>query len=79
MFSFISMNWRGRPLINLETVVNLIANTTTETGLKIQAELDQNTYQTGIKVSDKEFHTINLKKAHFHGEWNYSILPRKQE
>ena len=79
MFSFISMNWRGRPLINLETVVNLIANTTTETGLRIQAELDQNTYQKGIKVSAKEFKTINLKKANFHGEWNYLILPRKQE
>ena len=79
MFSFISMNWRGRPLVNVETVVNLIANTATATGLKIQAELDQNTYQKGIKVSDKEFNTINLKKAHFHGEWNYSILPRKPE
>jgi hypothetical protein len=79
LFSFISMNWRGRPLINVETVVNLIANTTTETGLRIQAELDQNNYQKGIKVSDKEFKTINLKEANFHGKWNYSILSRKEE
>ena len=57
-----SMNWRGRPLINLETVVNLIANTTTATGLKIQAELDQNTYQKGIKVSDNEFKKLSCKK-----------------
>ena len=79
MFSFISMNWRGRPLINVETVVNLIANTTTETGLRIQAELDQGTYRKGIKVSDKEFKTVNLKEANFHGKWNYSILSRKEE
>jgi len=79
LFSFISMNWRGRPLINVETVVNLIANTTTETGRRIQAELDQGTYRKGLKVSDKEFNTVNVKKADFHGEWNYSILPRKEE
>jgi len=60
-------------------VVNLIANTTTEGGLRIQAELDQNTYRKGIKVSAKEFKTVNLKEANFHGEWNYSILPRKED
>ena len=75
MFSYISMNWRGRPLVNLETVVNLIASTTTEKGLKIQAELDRKIYPTGIKVSDQELETINLKEANFHGKWNYSIYP----
>jgi hypothetical protein len=69
------MNWRGRPLVNLETVVNLIASTTTAKGLKIQAELDRAIYPTGLKVSDQELETVNIKKADFHGEWNYSILP----
>lgn len=78
MFSYISINWRGRPLIDLQTVVNLIANTTTQTGLKIQAELDQASYPLGVKVSDAEFANIHLEEAKFHGEWNYSILSRKQ-
>lgn len=79
MFSYISMNWRGHPLVNLETVINLIANTTTEKGLKIQADLDDTAYPTGLKVSDQELEAINLKKADFHGEWNYSILPKSGE
>jgi transposase len=79
MFSYIRMNWRGRPLVNLETVVNLIANTTTEKGLKIQADLDDTVYPTGLKVSDQELEAINLKKADFHGEWNYSISPKSGE
>ena len=79
MFSYISMNWRGRPLVNLETVINLIANTTTEKGLKIQADLDDAAYPTGLKVSDQELEAINLKKADFHGEWNYSIFPKSGE
>jgi hypothetical protein len=76
MFSYISLNWRGRPLVNLETVVNLIANTTTEKGLKIQADLDRAIYPTGLKVSDQELEAINLKEVDFHGEWNYSISPK---
>jgi hypothetical protein len=72
------MNWRGRPLVNLETVVNLIASTTTEKGLKIQADLDRTIYPTGIKVSDQKLETINLKEADFHGKWNYCILPDKE-
>lgn len=73
MFSYISMNWRGRPLISLETIVNLIANTTTQKGLKVDAEIDAAPYPTGIKVSDEELESINLKRASFHGEWNYFI------
>lgn len=75
MFSHISMNWRGKPLTSHEVIVNLIANTTTRQGLEIQAEIDSNTYPKGIKVSDAELENINLVKANFHGEWNYSIRP----
>jgi hypothetical protein len=73
MFSHISMNWRGRPLISHETIVNLIGSTTTRTGLTINAELDTNHYEKGIHVSDEELEMVNLTKAKFHGEWNYTI------
>jgi Rhodopirellula transposase DDE domain len=73
MFSYISMNWRGKPLISHETIVNLIGSTTTRTGLTISAELDANPYEKGIRVSDEELKMVNLTKAKFHGEWNYSI------
>ena len=73
MFSYISMNWRGRPLVSHETIVNLIGSTTTRTGLTINAELDINRYEKGIHVSDEELKMVNLTKAKFHGEWNYSI------
>jgi hypothetical protein len=76
MFCHITENWRGRPLRSLEVSVNLIANTTTTTGLQIQAELDTHTYPTGLKVSDKELAEVQLTKATFHGEWNYTISPR---
>ena len=75
MFSHISMNWRGKPLTSHEVIVNLIANTTTQTGLTIHAELDTHQYPTGIKVTDQELETVRLQKADFHGEWNYTILP----
>jgi len=77
MFSYISMNWRGQPLASHAIIVNLIANTTTETGLKIQAELDTHRYPTGIKVPNQALTQVRLKKANFHGEWNYTILPTK--
>jgi hypothetical protein len=75
MFSHITQNWRGRPLVSHDVIIKLIANTTTITGLKIRAELDRGTYPTGIKVSDEDFTTVALKKAKFHGDWNYTILP----
>jgi hypothetical protein len=75
MFSFISQNWRGKPLINRATVVNLIGNTRTKKGLEIRARLDKKLYKKGIKVSDKEFQTINIERDEFHGEWNYKISP----
>lgn len=75
MFSYISGNWRGRPLITREAVVNLIANTKTKTGLEIRSVLDENEYETGIKVSDDDMNIINISEARFHGEWNYCISP----
>ena len=75
LFSHISMNWRGRPLVSHEVIVNLIAATTTRKGLKVRAELDSNLYQKGIKVSDQAFSTIRIDRDDFHGEWNYVISP----
>lgn len=75
MFSHISMNWRGKPLISHEVIVNLIAATTTRTGLKIEAEIDTNTYPKGIQVADDELERVHLERADFHGEWNYTIQP----
>jgi len=75
MSSHISMNWRGKPLFSHEVVVNLIAGTTTRTGLKIEAELDTNAYPKGIHVTDEELEKIKIERADFHGEWNYTILP----
>jgi len=75
MFSYITKNWRGRPLTSHEVIVNLIANTTTQAGLKIEAALDSRTYPTGRKVSDQEMDDLNLEKDGFHGEWNYTICP----
>jgi hypothetical protein len=77
LFSFISKNWRGRPLESLATVVNLIANTTTETGLSVEASLDYTTYAQGIKVLDEEMEQLKLKRDSFHGEWNYTISPQE--
>lgn len=73
MFSHISMNWRGKPLISHEVIINLIGNTTTQGGLTINAELDTNIYPKGIRISDDELEAVNLTKAKFHGEWNYII------
>jgi hypothetical protein len=77
MFSHISMNWRGCPLISHEVIVNLIANTTTQQGLTIKAALDTGRYPTGIKITDQVLDQVKLKKAKFHGEWNYTIMPTK--
>jgi len=76
LFSFITMNWRGEPLISHEVMLNLIANTKTKTGLSVKAELDQREYPKGIKVPDAEFATINMVRDDFHGEWNYTLKPK---
>ena len=79
MFCHITENWRGRPLISHEVVVNLIGHTTTNTGLTIQAELDKNTYPIGRKVSHEDMKRLNLSPAKFHGkDWNYAIKPHQQ-
>jgi Rhodopirellula transposase DDE domain len=77
MFCHITQNWRGKPLRSRAVVVNLIGNTTTRTGLKVRAELDTNSYPTGIEVSDEELAAVNIKRARFHGDWNYTISPRE--
>lgn len=77
LFSFISQNWRGRPLVSHEVVVNLIAATRTETGLKVSCGLDRNSYPSGIKVSKEDMAGIKLRRDKFHGEWNYTILPQR--
>jgi hypothetical protein len=75
MFCHISENWRGRPLLSVETIVELIANTRTDPGLTIRSALDPTFYPKGIAVSDDEMAEININPAQFHGEWNYSISP----
>jgi hypothetical protein len=79
LFSFISQNWRGKPLVSHEVIVNLIAATTTKTGLQVVCQLDQHAYPVGLKVSQKAMEEINLQKDTFHGEWNYTILPSPQK
>lgn len=75
MFSFISMNWRAKPLTCLQTIVKLIASTTTTTGLKIKARINKKKYETGIKISNQEMEEINISRKKFQGEWNYVIKP----
>jgi hypothetical protein len=77
LFCFITKNWRGRPLTSYQTIVNLIGSTTTTKGLIVRAALDTNEYETGIAVTDEELGRVNCKPAKFHGEWNYSVRPRK--
>ncbi len=79
LFSYITMNWRGRPLISHEVIVSLIGSTTTKTGLAIQAGLDPNPYPTRIKVSDEELAQVRIERNEFHGEWNYTILPKNEQ
>jgi hypothetical protein len=76
LFSFISQNWRGKPLVSHQVIVNLISATTTKTGLRVRAEIDPGKYPKGVKVSDEEVASIRIARDEFHGEWNYTILPR---
>ena len=76
LFSFITINWRGKPLRSHRTIVQLIAATTTDTGLRVRAEPDQNKYPKGVKVSDAQLAAVNLSPHSFHGDWNYTISPR---
>ncbi len=76
LFSFISQNWRGKPLISHEVIINLIAGTTTTTGLTVKSKLDTNLYPAGIKVTDQQMADLRLRRDRFHGDWNYCLLPR---
>jgi hypothetical protein len=76
LFSYISQNWRGKPLISHEVIVNLISQTTTTTGLKVRSEIDRNLYPKGIKISERQMKEIEIVRHDFHGDWNYSIRPR---
>jgi hypothetical protein len=78
LFSFITINWRGKPLRSYRTIVQLIAATTTDTGLKVRAELDENKYPKGVKVSDAQLAAVNLSRHSFHGDWNYTIAPSRK-
>jgi hypothetical protein len=77
LFSFITKNWRGKPLISHQVIVQLIGATTTKKGLSVHAELDTNTYPAGIKVSDADMAGLAIKRHDFHGEWNYTMVPRQ--
>ena len=78
LFSFITQNWRGRPLVSYQTIIQLIANTTTDTGLTVRSELDTNDYPSGIKITDAQIDALNLHRHDFHGDWNYTIKPTKE-
>jgi DDE family transposase len=75
LFSFITLNWRAKPLVSYQVIIDLIGATTTQTGLKVVCELDNNLYPKGVVVSDEEMAAINIVRADFHGEWNYTITP----
>ena len=79
LFAFITQNWRGKPLLTHQVIVQLIASTTTQTGLTVQCRLDENTYEKGTKVSDEQIASLNITPAEFHGEWNYTIAPRNPD
>jgi Rhodopirellula transposase DDE domain len=78
LFSQITENWRSKPLVSREVVINLITNTKTTTGLRVSAAPDEGQYPTGIKVSDEQFNSILIEQNTFHGEWNYKIFPSQQ-
>jgi len=76
LFSYISKNWRGKPLISYEVIIKLISSTKTKTGLNVECEIDKGDYETGIKISEKQMRKINITRSSFHGEWNYTISPQ---
>ena len=77
LFAFITMNWRGKPLVSHQVIVQLIGSTN-ETGLKVCCEIDRNLYPKGLKVTEREMQAVNIARHNFHGEWNYTISPNQQ-
>ena len=76
LFNHISMNWKGQPLVSMDTIINLIGHTTSHTGLKVYAMEDRNKYPTGLKVTDEELELLNMVKSKVLGKWNYKIMPK---
>jgi len=76
LFSFIAMNWRGQPLVDYQTIVNLISSTTTKSGLLVQSVLDERVYEKGRKITKAQMAELNLQRHDFHGDWNYTIKPQ---
>ncbi len=76
MFSFISLHWKGEPLVSYETIINLIGTTRTKTGLRVRAKLDPRPYEAGVKISDDDMKRLNLRSHRFRPEWNYTITGR---
>ena len=79
MFSFITKNWRGKPLDSHATIVTLIGSTTTATGLTVYCELDDHEYEKGVQVSDEQMSQLNIKRHEFHGDWNYTLRPQRRK
>jgi hypothetical protein len=79
LFAFITQNWRGKPLLTHQVIVQLIASTKTKTGLTVRCRIDQNAYDKGVKISDAEMAKLNITRADFQGEWNYTIAPRRPD
>jgi Rhodopirellula transposase DDE domain len=75
LFSFVTQNWRAKPLVSYRVIIDLIGATTTKTGLTVRCELDDKTYPKGLVVTDQQMQALNIKRADFHGEWNYTIAP----
>jgi Rhodopirellula transposase DDE domain len=75
MFSYVSLNWRGKPLESLQVIIDLIGSTRTSTGLKVYARLDPGGYEKGIRVTDRELAAVNIDRDGFHPDWNYEIRP----
>ncbi|MFQ5749865.1 MAG: ISAzo13 family transposase, partial [Planctomycetota bacterium] len=78
LFSFITQNWRGKPIESHATIIKLIASTKTAAGLKVYCELDEHPYEKGVKVTDEQMAQINIKRHEFHGDWNYTIRPKRR-
>jgi hypothetical protein len=78
LFAFITQNWRGKPLVSHQVIVQLIGATTTGSGLQVCCEIDGNRYPKGVKVSEQEMNAINIARDEFHGDWNYTISPKQQ-
>ena len=79
LFSYIAMNWRGKPLVSLATIISLIGSTTTETGLRVRSEIDEKRYPKGITITDEQMESINIERHEFHGDWNYTIHPKSKQ